>query len=120
MTPRVLRLAAGLILDGERLSKYDLAERAPCHQRTAQRVLIRLSTISRVVRRVAWVKHMNQRIAVYGFGVRDKRKPRAMTACEIARRRRKENPELCIDEMFKKRQMRLKAKIKERCNGANQ
>lgn len=111
MTPRVLAFAIAALFDGERLTKYDLAEKAPCHQRTAQRVLSHIAEQCRVVSVVAWVPFRNQRIPAYGFGLTSKRKPRAMSGAERARRRRRENPEVCIDEMMRKRAIRNKEKL---------
>lgn len=111
MTPRVVNFAVGLLLDGERLTKYVLAEKAPCHHRTAQRALRHLSEQCGIVNVVAWVPHMNQHIPTYGFCLTMKRKPRAMSGKERARRCRRENPEICIDEMLRKRAVRRKMNI---------
>lgn len=108
MKSRVEQKARELLLSGERMSKYDLAERAHCHQRTAYRVLIQLMALDGF-KIVAWGRMYFQPIPIFGVGSRNVPKPKPMTPAQRQRKRRKD-VEVRWDEMMKKRSAALKAR----------
>lgn len=81
--PRVEMKAIELLNSGLLLSKYDLAEKAFCDHRTAQRILSKISGIY-----IAhWKSHVNKHIPVYKKGNRrNKEKPQAKTHAEICKK----------------------------------
>ena len=89
MRPRVEIKAVELLKGGEVLSKYDLAKAAPCHHRTAQRVLAKLHSEGIGVRIVWWMKSHNSNIPIYHMSAgRDAPRPEAMDSAARQRKRR--------------------------------
>lgn len=89
MHPRVENKAIELLQNGEALSKYDLVKAAPCHHRTAQRVLAKLHSAGIGVRIVWWQQMYYQRIPIYHMSAgMDVKKPEAMDNPARQRKRR--------------------------------
>lgn len=89
MYPRVKIKAVELLESGGALSKYDLAKAAPCHHRTAQRVLAKLHSAGIGVRIVWWAKSHNSNIPIYHISAgMDVKKPEAMDNPARQRKRR--------------------------------
>ena len=107
MTPRVRTAAVLMLLDGKRISKYDLADSAHCDHRSAQRVLKELHTDG-VVKIAKWVSIYQQKIPVYAKGIRrDAPKPAPVTSAERMRRVRRD-PSVRMDELMRKRVKRAR------------
>ena len=88
MRPRVEIKAVELLESGEALSKYDLAKAAPCHHRTAQRVLAKLHSAGIGVRIVWWAKSHNSNIPIYHMSAgRDAPRPEAIDNAARQRKR---------------------------------
>ena len=89
MHPRVEIRAVELLESGEALSKFDLAKAAPCHHRTAQRMLAKLHSAGIGVRVVWWAKSHNSNIPIYHMSAgRDTPRPDAMDNAARQRKRR--------------------------------
>lgn len=107
MYPVVYQRALSLLQQGERLTKYDLAAKAPCHVRTAQRILKKICEEEQVFIS-GWVLNKNAWIPRYKFGTsRNQTKPRALTGAERVRKLRK-NPEYRAFEAMRARARRLR------------
>lgn len=109
MKNRVECKARELLSGGNALSKYDLEAQAPCHHRTAQRVLSALYK-NGVTRIVGWQKIYRHVTPIYKIGKgKDAAKPDPLTTAERNRRRRR-NPEVRWEESVKKKQLRFRSK----------
>ena len=116
MKSRVKARAGELLQQGHRLSKHTLAMIAPCHQRTAQRVLAEIRTEdNQRVRIVAWVREYHQHIPVYAVSARVKDEPKPAPVSDVeSKRKRRENVEVQIDEIMRKQGARDRAKFQGR------
>ena len=86
MTPRVELKAMELLQAGQLVTKYTLAELAPCHQRTAQRTLSKLHK-SRFMLIAKWSMHYKQWIPVYSItAAKNAKKPAAKTNAQRSRK----------------------------------
>jgi hypothetical protein len=86
MTPRVELKAIEMLQAGQLVTKYTLAEIAPCHQRTAQRTLTKLHKSS-FMRVAKWSMHYKQWIPVYSIAATENaRKPKAKTNAQRSRK----------------------------------
>lgn len=104
------RVKAVALLCSTPMSKYDLASRAVCDQRTAQRALSALHA-DKLMHVASWVRCYHAWIPVYALGPgRDARKPAPMTSTHRTRLRRKD-PEVCIAEAMAKRAARFRKSI---------
>lgn len=107
MYPVVYGKAISLLHQGESLTKDDLAAKAPCHERTAQRLLLKMCK-NQEIHISSWVLKKNVWIPRYRIGAgKNKSKPRAMTKVERARKMR-QNPEYREKEARNARMRRLK------------
>lgn len=92
---------------GERFTKYELAAKVFCHERTAQRLLKKLKEEKKVCI-CGWVLNKHAWIPRYKFGPgKNQSPPRAMTVVERARKLRR-NPEYREMEARKARARRLR------------
>ena len=99
VTPRVQLKAIELLNSGEILSKYDLAKKAYCDHRTAQRILSKLTGIYVC----SWRRHVNKHIPVYKKGNKyDKSKPKIKTHAEVCKKY-DDDPEHKINKLMRHR-----------------
>lgn len=86
MTPRVELKAIEMLQAGQLVTKYTLADSAPCHQRTAQRTLTKLHKSS-FMRVAKWSMHYKQWIPVYSIAAaKNAKKPAAKTNAQRSRK----------------------------------
>lgn len=105
MIPRVELKAVELFDAGLKFNKYYLAGIAHCDQRTAQRALKKLHE-NKVITIREWCKVYYIWIPVYGYGLRDKAKPKPLTTKQRYKRYYS-NPESAWKSAMKKRAKRL-------------
>jgi hypothetical protein len=94
-----------VLATGMHVTKYTMADLAPCHQRVAQRVLTRLHREGEIhISR--WASSYQTPIPVYVVGPgKDKAKPKPLTPAEISQMYRNRHPEVRIRDKAK-RQLR--------------
>lgn len=86
MTPRVELKAIELLQTGQLVTKYTLAELAPCHQRTAQRTLSKLHKM-KFMRIDDWIAHYYKWIPQYSIAATENaRKPKPKTNAQRSRK----------------------------------
>lgn len=111
MTPRVELKAIEMLQSGQLVTKYTLAEIAPCHQRTAQRTLSKLHKM-KFMRVDQWVAHYYKWIPQYSIAATENaRKPKPKTNAQRSRKYYS-NPDNYINRLNYKRVKYWDAKIK--------
>ena len=96
MNSRIEPKIRAVLATGVRVSKYGMAEQAPCHQRVAQRVLSRLHRQGEI-HIVAWVGVHQSLIPQYVIGPgKDAPRPKPQTKAQTARMYRARNPEVAV------------------------
>lgn len=108
MNSAIEPLALKLLHEGIELSKYDLAFRARCDQRTAQRILKKFHAEGRI-KIASWAPIYTKRIPVYKVGGTDAPKPAPVPPAEAQAKRRK-NPDVRAREAAIKRNDRTRRK----------
>jgi hypothetical protein len=118
MQSRIERATRVLIAEGGRLSKYDLAQKVFCDQRTAQRILDKLHKANDCSV-VDWVKVYKQWIPVYAAKRKsDKPKPKPLTKAESSKKFKKNHPDYVLGATLRRRAKRLMERIK--CAGLSE
>lgn len=104
MNSRIEPKIRAVLETGVKISKYGMAEAAPCHQRVAQRVLTRLHRQGEI-HIVAWVSIYHAPIPQYVIGPgKDAPRPRPQTKAETARMYRARHPEVYVRAKALRRQ----------------